>query len=107
MLLERGWLGWLLSGDSCVTEAGGRASFCHSWVAGCCVLVIVPAGMVLCVSGRRDQQGLGGKGWEHVGGRKMDERWMKPLARGIRDHEYLNSEKKGSALCRLMQKISP
>ena len=83
LLLERDWLGWLLSGNSCVTEEEGvlhrlvTPDSCHCG----CVLVIA---VMVCDLGRRDRQGSGGEGWEHVGGRKMDERWMKDWGSGRR-----------------------
>ena len=42
------------------------------------------AAVMVCDSGRGDRQGSGGEGWEHVGGRKMDERWMKDWGSGRR-----------------------
>ena len=44
-----------------------------------CVLVVAVA--MVCDSGRRDRQGSGGEGWEHVG----ESRWMKDWGSGRRE----------------------
>ena len=45
-----------------------------------CGCVLVVAVVMVCDSGRRDRQGSGGEGWEHVG----ESRWMKDWGSGRR-----------------------
>ena len=85
-MLERDWLGWLLCGDSCVTAEEGALHHlvtpdsCLTAMHRGCVLVVAVA--MVCDSGRRDRQGSGGEGWEHVG----ESRRMKDWGSGRRGH---------------------